>query len=96
MNSPYYYMIIYAILLNTLGFLGIFHNIFQSGSASTLSYFSLVAFTLSILIFLYISFVRKYPIHLVLYIITLVALLGSIFLKRNAESGSGSETSMDE
>jgi uncharacterized protein with PQ loop repeat len=80
--SSFYYYILFAILLNTIGFIGLFNQVLTTKDVNSLPYFSLIAFTVSILIFLYISFIRKYPIHLIFYIVTLISLIGILLIKR--------------
>jgi uncharacterized protein with PQ loop repeat len=82
MSSPYYYSILFAILLTTFGFISIFHHILQTKNVDSIPFISLFSFGLATLIFLFISLVRKYPAHLIFYILTLVAIIGILHLKR--------------
>ncbi len=83
MSSPYYYAILFAILLNTFGFVSIFYHTLKTKNTESIPFISLIAFAISILILLFIAFVRKYPIHLIFYILTLVCIMGILNTKRN-------------
>ncbi len=79
--SPYYYMILFAILLMTIGFVSIFYTVLQEKNTSIYPYKALIPFLLSMLIFIYIAFVRKYIIHLIFYIVSLICIIGILALK---------------
>ncbi len=83
MVSSYYYFILFAILLTTFGFVSIFYQALQTSNADAIPYSALIAFAISTIIFLFISFIRKYPVHLIFYILTLVCILGIMNIKRN-------------
>lgn len=82
-TSPYYFFILFAILLTTFGFVGIFYNVLQTSNVEAIPYISLISFAISTIIFLFISFIRKYPVHLIFYILSLVCIIGIINIKRN-------------
>jgi hypothetical protein len=74
-------MILFAILLMTIGFVSIFYNVLQEKNTGLYPYKALIPFLMSMLIFIYISFVRKYIIHLIFYIVSLLCIIGIIALK---------------
>jgi accessory gene regulator protein AgrB len=84
MSSPYYYLILTAIFLTTCGYAALLRHVYEAKNADCVPYLALLPILVSLLIFLFIAFVRKYPIHLMLYIIALVSIMGILNMKRNA------------
>jgi hypothetical protein len=85
MESPYYYFILFAILLSTFGFVSIFYQALQTSNVDSIPYISLISFAIATIIFLFISFIRKYPVHLIFYVVSLVCIVGILNIKRNME-----------
>ncbi len=84
MSSPYYYLILTAIFLTTCGYAALLKHVYDLKNADCVPYLTLLPILVGLLIFLFIAFVRKYPIHLMLYVISLVAIMGILNMKRNA------------
>lgn len=84
MSSPYYYLILIAILLTTCGYAALLRHVYELKNADCVPYLTLLPILLGLLIFLFIAFVRKYPIHLMLYLISVVTIMGILNMKRNA------------
>ncbi len=84
MSSPYYYLILTAIFLTTCGYAALLRHVYEAKNADCVPYLTLLPILVGLLIFLFIAFVRKYPIHLMLYVIALVSIMGIINMKRNA------------
>ncbi len=83
MYSSYYYFILFAILLTTIGFVSIFYNALQNKDVNAIPFVSLLSFGVATLIFLFIAFIRRYPVHLIFYVVTLVCIVGTLNIKRN-------------
>ncbi len=75
-SEVYYYLIMIATLLFTFGFV----PIVLDGIKLPLT--ALICFLLSFLIYLFISFIKKYYIHSVFYIIGLLAIMTLIFISK--------------
>ena len=86
MSSPYYYLILTSIFLTTCGYVALLKHVYDAKNADCVPYLTLLPILAALLIFLFIAFVRKYPIHLMLYIIALVAIMGILNMKRNASA----------
>ncbi len=84
MSSPYYYLILTAIFLTTCGYAALLRHVYEAKSADCVPYLAFLPILVGLLIFLFIAFVRKYPIHLMLYIVALVSIMGILNMKRNA------------
>ena len=84
MSSPYYYLILIAILLTTCGYAALLRHVYELKNADCVPYLTLLPILVGLLIFLFIAFVRKYPIHLMLYLISVVTIMGILNMKRNA------------
>lgn len=84
MSSPYYYLILTAIFLTTCGYAVLLRRVYELKNADCVPYLTLLPILVGLLIFLFIAFVRKYPIHLILYLVSVVAIMGILNMKRNA------------
>ncbi len=84
MSSPYYYLILIAIFLTTCGYAALLKHVYDAKNADCVPYLTLLPILVGLLIFLFIAFVRKYPLHLMLYIVALASIMGIINMKRNA------------
>lgn len=83
-SSPYYYLILVAILLTTCGYAALLKHVYDLKNADCVPYLTLLPILAGLLIFLFIAFIRKYPIHLMLYLVSVVAIMGILNMKRNA------------
>ncbi len=83
-TSPYYYLILIAILLTTCGYAILLKHVYDLKNADSIPYLTLLPILAGLLIFLFIAFVRKYPIHLMLYLVSVVSIIGILNMKRNA------------
>ncbi len=90
-TSPYYYLILTSIFLTTCGYLALLNHVLQNKNADCVPYLMLIPILIGLIIFTFISFVRKYPIHLIFYIVSIVSIVGILNIKRN-----GSESGNDE
>ncbi len=86
MSSPYYYLILIAIFLTTCGYAALLRHVYEVKNADCIPYLTLLPILVSLVIFLFIAFVRKYPIHLMLYLVSIVAIMGILNMKRNVTS----------
>jgi hypothetical protein len=85
MSSPYYYLILTAIFLTTCGYAALLKHIYDAKNADCVSYLTLLPILVGLLIFLFIAFVRKYPIHLMLYLVSVVSIIGILNMKHNSK-----------
>ena len=91
MSSPYYYLILTSIFLTTCGYVALLNHVLQNKSADCVPYLMLIPILLGLIIFTFISFVRKYPVHLIFYIVSIVCIIGILNMKRNSGENSSDE-----
>ncbi len=84
MSSPYYYLILTAIFLTTCGYAALLRHVYELKNADCVPYLTLLPILVGLLILLFIAFIRKYPVHLMLYLVSVVAIMGILNMKRNA------------
>jgi hypothetical protein len=84
MSSSYYYLILTAVFLTTCGYAALLRHVYEAKNADCVPYLTLLPILGGLLIFLFIAFVRKYPIHLMLYLISVVCIMAILNMKRNA------------
>ena len=92
-QSSYYYFILFAILLMTIGFVTMYYKALETQDTSNLTYLSLGSFFTAMVIFLLIAIQRFYPVHIIFYIVSLVAIVGMIYLRRKDDMGEEVELS---
>lgn len=84
MSSPYYYLILTAVFLTTCGYAALLRHVYEVKNADCVPYLTLLPILVGLLIFLFIAFVRKYPVHLMLYLVSVVCIMGILNMKRNS------------
>ncbi len=89
-QSPYYYFILLAILMMTVGFVSMYYNALETQDTSNLNYLTLGSFFTSMVIFLLIAIQRFYPIHIIFYIVSLVAIVGMVQIHQKGKGPSPS------
>jgi uncharacterized protein with PQ loop repeat len=78
----YYYIILFATFLFTMGFIPILFEILQQKITSNIPYISLIFILLSYLIYLFIAINRKYFFHSIIYLIGIITISTIMFLKK--------------
>jgi uncharacterized protein with PQ loop repeat len=78
----YYYIIIFATILFTLGFIPILFEIIQQRLTSNIPYISLIFILLAYLIYLFIAINRTYYFHSIIYLVGIISISIIIFLKK--------------
>ncbi len=81
-NSLYYNLIILATIIAIFSLVPIIFEIIQQKITSNIPYVSLICIIVTLLIFMYISIVKKYYLHLFLYTFGFLCASIIIFLKR--------------
>jgi hypothetical protein len=89
-QSPYYYFILFAILMMTVGFVSMYYKALETQDTSNLNYLTLGSFFTSMVIFLLIAIQRFYPIHIIFYIVSLVAIVGMVQIHQKGKGSSHS------
>ncbi len=89
-QSPYYYFILLAILMMTVGFVSMYYKALETQDTSNLNYLTLGSFFTSMVIFLLIAIQRFYPIHIIFYIVSLVAIVGMVQIHQKGKGPSPS------
>ncbi len=92
-QSPYYYFILFAVLLMTVGFVSVYYKALETQDTSNFSNLSLGSFFGAMVIFLVIAIQRYYPVHIIFYLISLVAIVGLIYHRRKSDMGTELEIS---
>jgi len=82
----YYYIILFATFLFTIGFIPIVFEILQQKTISIIPYISLIFIIISYIIYLFIAISRKYFFHSIIYLIGLIAISILLFLKKKYEN----------
>lgn len=95
-QSPYYYFILLAVLLMTVGFVSVYYKALETHDTSNFSNLSLGSFFMAMIIFLVIAIQRYYPIHIIFYLVSLVAIAGMIHLKQKENSTDDDDDSTDD
>ena len=87
-QSSYYYFILFAILMMTVGFVSMYYKALETQDTSNLNYLTLGSFFTSMVIFLLIAIQRFYPIHIIFYIVSLVAIVGMVQIHQKGMGSS--------
>lgn len=80
-KTIYYYLILFGILLFSFSFIPIVYEVVQQKITSNIPYLSLICLIISYLIFILITIIRGYNIHLFFYLVGLIPIIIILFFK---------------
>jgi uncharacterized protein with PQ loop repeat len=77
----FYYLILFAIFLFTFAFIPLLFEILQQKVTSNIPYTTLICMIISLIIYLYVTIIRKYYIHMFFFFISLICISIILYLK---------------
>ena len=80
-KTIYYYFLLFASVLVSFSFIPIIFEIIQQKLTSNIPYITLILLLISFLIYLFVSIIKKYYIHIFIYLIGFLSLSFLLFLK---------------
>lgn len=87
-KTIYYYIILFAIFLSSFALIPLTFEIIIQKLTSNIPYSTLICLLLSVLIMLFVTITRRYYMHILFYVISLICLFIILFYKREYDKNN--------